>query len=89
MVPSNDGDRKMKLQHKGCPLEDTSGWVPWFGGKCPVPVGTIVDIADPDGDVSYHLMVAEAGSDAAFAFWEYKCNPIVRIAAYRVRRLAK
>lgn len=30
---------------------DTDGWIEWSGGKCPVPIGTLVDVKHRGGEV--------------------------------------
>ena len=67
------------------PADD--GWIPWAGGKCPVPNGTVVDVKYRDEYVGRGLPANEsvdaAEDDAGPAYWraDGMSNDII---AYRV-----
>ena len=64
-----------------------SDWIEWNGGKCPVPVGTLVDVKYRDGHIvptiAADVNVPGAARDASYAYWKHdrQFNDIV---AYRV-----
>lgn len=47
------------------------GWIPWSGGECPVPEGTLIDVKHKDGDIyrnkpaggEYNVRWTHCGSD--------------------------
>ena len=64
------------------PADD--GWIPWEGGDCPVPNGTVVDVKYRDESVGLGLPANEyVEDDASPAYWraDGMSNDII---AYRV-----
>lgn len=64
-------------------------WIPWPGGSCPVPNGTLVDVKFADGSIhraqeahGEPRQTNRTGSKAWRSYWQH--NGIPReIAAYR------
>ena len=69
------------------PQPSDNEWIPWMGGKCPVPTGTIVDVMYRNGSIGASLPANESlsglGDDAGPAYWRAHgaSNDII---AYRV-----
>ena len=69
------------------PQPSDNEWIPWAGGKCPVPNGTVVDVEYRDGYFRCNLPANEyldcPEDDASPEYWlaEGMSNDIV---AYRV-----
>lgn len=68
------------LEQSGCCKEDTqeSRWIEWFGGYCPVPRGTLVDVTYRDGKTLNCLPADEIHStvrDASGSFWQHDDAP--------------
>lgn len=73
---------KAELQPSVC--ADKDGWIPWNAAphsKCPLPVGTEVDVRHADGEEYY---TATAGAGVAFNWSDSAGSG--RIVAYRLAR---
>jgi hypothetical protein len=56
---------------------ESDGWIPWTGGKQPVPDGTKVEVEGRDGGTDI--------SDAKYIYWKWdKDDPETDILSYRV-----
>ena len=55
------------------PQADADGWIPWSGGECPVPTGTVVDVKYRNGSIGVSLPANIShyfvNADAGFPFW--------------------
>jgi hypothetical protein len=57
-------------------------WIEWFGGGCPVPEGTRIDVEHRDGDIYTDVIV---GEDWECSDWTHdpECPDGGEIVAYR------
>lgn len=67
-------------EQSGCRKEDAqeSCWIEWFGGYCPVPRGTLVDVTYRDGKTLNCLPADEihyTARDASGSFWQHEDAP--------------
>ncbi len=74
--PFFDRDREYRV------VPDKDGWLPWYGGECPVAAGTMVDVR------YRRVLVEEKAAYAHLSRWEHlPCDD--DIVAYRVVEEAK
>lgn len=70
-------------------VEPDDGWVEWYGGECPVPKGTFVDIRVRDGreelNLAANTLTSGRNPDASCAFWQHD-DVRGDIVAYRLAR---
>lgn len=79
-VQIDDPSFSLMCEYRIVPDED--GWLPWYGGECPVPEGTRIEIRFSDNTISSRL------SNATSLKWSHKRLP-GDIFAYRVVEEAK
>lgn len=68
------------------PVADEDGWIKWYGGECPVPDGTRVDVRFRSGKERYLEMASKGyvpGSFADMEFWHNEGSS-ADIVAYRI-----
>jgi hypothetical protein len=59
-------------------------WIVWFGGECPVPKGTLVDVIYRDGDIANSVPAGVALYEGFYAeVWTHE-GITADIIAYRV-----
>jgi hypothetical protein len=65
-------------------MNNKTPWIDWFGGECPVPKGTIVDVVFRDGDTARRVPAGVALDKGFYAeVWNHAGND-ADIVAYRV-----
>jgi hypothetical protein len=78
--PSEYPEFAKNLAYRVVPDED--GWLPWYGGECPVAAGTMVDVR------YRRVLVEEKAAYAHLSRWEHlPCDD--DIVAYRIVEEAK
>lgn len=77
---AGDASEYIAAEQSGCRKEDAqeSYWIEWFGGYCPVPRGTLVDVTYRDGKTLNCLPADEihcTSRDASSSFWQHHNEP--------------
>lgn len=62
-------------------------WLPWPGGECPVPIGTLVDVKHRNGDIFYKAPADVDDGDAETWFHDYMLG--TDIITYRIHEERK
>lgn len=66
--------------------DDSGEWIEWGGGECPVPIDTMIDVKDYDGEVYIRVPALSDWTNESWHWeWAKRCSEDCRIVAYRLR----